>query len=106
MLVAELIEQGFLESAQRSILVAGNSQGCGLVAGCVDFDLMLQRIVVEIVYSRVMLDIILSLFLCPLVEQHFGGAGQRTGGAVGLTYAGSIQEQTPSPTERRISYFA
>lgn len=53
MLVAELSKQGVLESAQRSVLVAGNGQSCGLVAGCMDFDLMFQRIVVEIVYSRV-----------------------------------------------------
>lgn len=84
MLVAELIEQGFLESAQRSILVAGNSQGCGLVAGCVDFDLMLQRIVVEIVYSRVMLDIILSLFSLSSCRATFWwrGTKNRRGGGL------------------------
>lgn len=80
MLVAELSKQGILESLQRSILVAGNSQGCGLVAGCVDFDLMFQRIVVEIIYSKAKLDMILSPFVSPSSRTTLCGTQSRRGG--------------------------
>lgn len=48
-LVAELDVQGILESLQGCILVTGNGEGRGLVARCVDFDLVLEGVVVEVV---------------------------------------------------------
>jgi hypothetical protein len=74
-LVAKLGKQSVLKSAQRSILVAGNGQSRGLIAGCMDLDLVFQRIVVEIVYNQAKLDVILF----PLIRscrKIFGGAGQ------------------------------
>lgn len=48
-LVAELGVQGILESLESCILVTGNGEGCGLVARCVDFDFVLEGVVVEVV---------------------------------------------------------
>lgn len=96
MLVAELMKQGVLESLQCSVLVAGNGQSRGLVAGRMDLDLMFQRVVVEIVYNRAKLDVTLQL---PLPE----GCFWRCGTVVEMTYVGSIQEQTPSLAGCRIS---
>lgn len=50
-LVAELVVQGIFESAKGGILVAGDGKGCGLVAGCVDLDLVLEGVVVDVVYD-------------------------------------------------------
>lgn len=94
MLVAEFIKQGVLKSLQRSVLVAGNGQSRGLIAGCMDLDLVFQRVVIEIVYNQAKLDVILFPFNCPLPRRMF---------LVEMTYAGSIQEQTPSLAGRRIS---
>ena len=51
MLVAELVVQGIFESAEGSVWVAGDGESCGLVAGCVDLDLVLQGVVVDVVYA-------------------------------------------------------
>lgn len=76
--------------------MAGNGQSRGLVAGCMDLDLMFQRVVVEIVYNGTKLDIILF----PLSWKEILAVRDTL---VEMTYAGSIQEQTPSPAEGRIS---
>jgi hypothetical protein len=88
-LVAELGKQGVLESAQRRVLVARNGQSRGLVAGGVDLDLMFQRIVVEIVYNRIKLDMILYPFSCPLLEGYLGGAGHSGGDDIRRLHSGT-----------------
>jgi hypothetical protein len=46
----ELLVQTVLKFSQRGVLVAGNSHCGSLVAGSVDLDEMLQRVVVEVVW--------------------------------------------------------
>lgn len=49
MLVFEFGEEAILELGQGLVLVPGNGHGGGLVASRVDFDLMLEGVVVEII---------------------------------------------------------
>lgn len=49
MLAAKLHVQPILESRQGLIRVAGDGHGGGLVAGRMHFDLMLDRVVIEVV---------------------------------------------------------
>lgn len=50
MLSTKLHVQSILESRQSLVLVAGDGHGGGLVAGRMYFDLMLERVVVEVVW--------------------------------------------------------
>lgn len=50
MLPTKLHIQPILESRQGFVLVAGDGHGGGLVASCMYFDLMLERVVVEVVW--------------------------------------------------------
>ena len=52
-LSTQLVVQPILEASQGGILVAGDRHGGGLVAGGVDFDLMLERVIIEVVYVNV-----------------------------------------------------
>lgn len=49
MLGAELAEQAVLEAAQGGVLLARDGNGRGLVARRVHLDLMLERVVVDVV---------------------------------------------------------
>lgn len=69
--------------------MAGNGQSRGLVASGMDFDLMFQRVVVEIVYNGTKLEIILFPLGCPLLEGDFGGAGHIGGDDIRRLHSGT-----------------
>lgn len=50
MLATKFHVQSILESRQGLVLVAGDGHGAGLVASCMYFDLMLERVVIEVVW--------------------------------------------------------
>jgi hypothetical protein len=51
MLATELLIEPILEVPKRSILVAGDRNGCCLVLGGVHLDVVLQRAVVDVIYG-------------------------------------------------------
>ena len=58
MLAAQLEEQLVLELAQRTVLVARYRNGTGLVSGRVGFDVVLERVVIDIICPGEMSDLI------------------------------------------------
>lgn len=50
MLPIEFYIQAILKLTQYHVLVARDGHSCGLIASRVDFDLMLERVVVEVIF--------------------------------------------------------
>lgn len=48
-LVAEFPIEAFLEATEGRFLVTRDGDGCGLIAGGMDLDLVLERVVVEVI---------------------------------------------------------
>lgn len=105
-LARQLGVQVIFEAAERGVLVAGDGDGRGLVARGVNFDVVLERVVVNVICTRAMrsADARRRRQECNASPRRFLGmpdAGRCRG--FGGTYGGSIAAPTPSQTARRIS---
>ena len=50
MLGAQLLVEALLKAGKRGVAVAGDGHCTGLVAACVDLDLIFEGVVVDVVY--------------------------------------------------------
>lgn len=105
-LARQLGVQIIFEAAERGVLVAGDGDERGLVARGVDFDVVLERVVVNVICASAMRSANARRRQeCNASPRLFlGDAGCRMPDfGLGVTYGGSIAAPTPSQTARRIS---